>query len=230
MIVALPLAELAFWSGSPALAVGAGEGAGKRVRAGRRGALGRNTQGEAVAGVATASPCATMYAACFAFQQIYARIRAVQRGLTDMGAPRELVSGATGAPLPTRRICSRAPGRRPGPAVPSDAGNGAAPLPVITASPCGDRSRGGGRSPTTTGPTSPGTASASRGGRWGGRAFFFCNGCVVSASVLPQDGCNLPPIAMYGAVRRARLPAGTVSLLRLRACRIPARPSASPSH
>ena len=121
-----------------------------------------------------------------------------------MGAPRELVSGATDAPLPTRRICSRGPGRRPGPAVPSDAGNGAAPLPFTTASPCGDRSRGGGRSPTTTGPTPPGTASASRGGRWGSRAFFFCNGCVVSASVLPQDGCNLPPIAMYGAVRRAR--------------------------
>ena len=64
--------------------------------------LGRNTQGEVVATSAMASPCATMYAAFFAFQQVYARIRAVQRGLTDMGAPRELVSRATGAPLPTR--------------------------------------------------------------------------------------------------------------------------------
>ena len=65
MIVALPLADLAFWSGSPALAVGAGEGAGKRGRGGRRGALGRNTQGEVVATPAMASPCATMYAAFF---------------------------------------------------------------------------------------------------------------------------------------------------------------------
>ena len=70
--------------------------------AGRRGTLDRNTQGEVVATSAMASPCATMYAAFSAFQQVYARIRAVQRRLTDMGAPRELVSRATGAPLPTR--------------------------------------------------------------------------------------------------------------------------------
>ena len=38
-----------------------GNGAGKRGRAGRRGALGRNTQGEVVAKSAMASPCATMY-------------------------------------------------------------------------------------------------------------------------------------------------------------------------
>ena len=43
-----------------------------------------------------ASPCATMYVAFFAFQQVYARIRAVQRGLTDVGAPRELVGRPCG--------------------------------------------------------------------------------------------------------------------------------------
>ena len=46
----------------------AGNGAGKRGGAGRRGALDRNIQGEVVATSATTSPCATMYAGFFAFQ------------------------------------------------------------------------------------------------------------------------------------------------------------------
>ena len=48
--------------------VGAGDGAGKRGRAGRRGALDRNTQGEVVATSAMASPCTAMCAGFFAFQ------------------------------------------------------------------------------------------------------------------------------------------------------------------
>ena len=48
--------------------VGADCGTGAGERAGRRGALGRNTQGEVVATSAMASPCTAMYAAFFAFQ------------------------------------------------------------------------------------------------------------------------------------------------------------------
>ena len=38
-------------------------------------------------------PRLSMYAALFAFQHVYARIRPVQRGLTDVGAPREYAGG-----------------------------------------------------------------------------------------------------------------------------------------
>ena len=48
--------------------VGADCGTGTGDRAGRRGALDRNTQGEVVATSAMASPCTAMYAAFFAFQ------------------------------------------------------------------------------------------------------------------------------------------------------------------
>ena len=62
--------------------VGTDRGTGAGERAGRRGALGHNTQGEVVAASAAASPWLPMYAALFAFQQGYARVRAVHRALT----------------------------------------------------------------------------------------------------------------------------------------------------
>ena len=68
--------------------VGAGEGGGGD---GRRGALGRQSRGGGHRNCGVL-PLATHEWAFFAFQHGYARVRPVQRGLTYVCAPRELVS------------------------------------------------------------------------------------------------------------------------------------------
>ena len=79
-------------------------GAGRRARTGegtgRRGPPDRSNEGKATVPLAVAFPVFQLYAymAYFAFQHFYARSRAVQRGLTDVGAPREYAQGEACCP------------------------------------------------------------------------------------------------------------------------------------
>ena len=89
--------------------------------------------------------------------------------------------GVVGAPLPTRRTGGRGPSCRPAPPATSCGAGWAGPRHQPNAIRCGDRSPSGGRSPTTTGPTPPGTASAVAGSRRGRRGVFCCDVCAVEA-------------------------------------------------
>ena len=82
--------------------------------------------------------------------------------------------------------CS-ASGRRPTPLAPSGADGWAEPRLQPNAIRCGNRSPSGGRSPTTTGPTPPGTASATPGSRRGRLKFFCCSvRCRGMTQALPE--------------------------------------------
>ena len=88
----------------------------------------------------------------------------------------------------TRSAGGRAPARRPGPAAPSGAGNGAALGPYTNAIRCRDRSRDGERSPTTAAPTPPGAAPAAEGSREARRRLFRCGQLALSALSGPSAG------------------------------------------
>ena len=100
----------------------------------------------------------------------------------------------------TRSADGRASARRPGPAAPSGAGNGAALGPYTNAIRCRDRSRDGERSPPTAAPTPPGAAPAAEGSRGAGRRLFCCG--LFALSTLSGSSAGRKPQAGRRAERK----------------------------
>ncbi len=88
----------------------------------------------------------------------------------------------------TRSAGGRAPARRPGPAAPSGAGNGAALGLYTNAIRCRDRSRDGERSPPTAAPTPLGAAPVAPGSREARRRLFCRGQLALSALSDPSAG------------------------------------------